>query len=54
MGGAFFFLVRHEQTPGTTTALIATNLPAELSLSLATDQTLLLMFVHPRCVIQRC
>lgn len=53
MGGAFFFLVRHEQTPGVATTSIATNLPSELSLSLATDQTLLLMFVHPQCPCSR-
>lgn len=53
MGGAFFFLVRHEQTPGAATASVATNLPAELKLSFAPDRTVLLMFVHPRCPCSR-
>lgn len=53
MGGAFFFLVRHEQTPGIATTSIATNLPSELKLSVAPERTVLLMFVHPRCPCSR-
>lgn len=53
LGGAFFFLVRYEQTPNATAASIATNFPPELKHYFSPDRTVLLMFVHPRCPCSR-